>query len=406
MCQLLCIILLLPAGCGSEDNYTYVSYDDCGLGVGNWVDNVYINKATIHAGDEGAAYLKDNDYKLENDGSFYGEDYINIEGWIAFEKNIKKIGYSIDGGAPVFNGTLTKVEDALLYNTGKYGKRFTVDICVEGVEGEHTVNLVAKLSDGTLVIMDGKYKKAKEQYFLPYGGNVVTTITYTGAHTEIVIPETKYTVRADWKKADEGLLDTDDLEEAKAMADKNLRRGYGVFDNTGNLVYAPVSEPAMRILREAYWVAKYCRENGFVYDNAPINPAINCDAKNFSCDRLVCWSLYRAGWAEGQPYNSGLVVYDAGHNIDFKDFLEENNFTQITDYSELLPGDIVFTWSDPSTKHHTGHVFIFAGWTGEIGGSDYRYDGGSDFRIAQYQPYIEGCGDIAYKFAYAYRAPN
>ena len=150
----------------------------------------------------------------------------------------------------------------------------------------------------------------------------------------------------------------------------------------------------MKLLHEADWVADYCRENGFTYGDAPINPAINCDAKNFSCDRLVEWALYRAGYTD-QPYSHGLVVYDESGSRDLSAYCEKLGFEKITDKKELLPGDIVFVGNGTP-----GHTFIFAE---RISGStNYRYDGGSDWRISQVQPYAE-TGDDMSRFLYAYR---
>lgn len=78
----------------------------------------------------------------------------------------------------------------------------------------------------------------------------------------------------------------------------------------------------------------YARANGFAYGDAPINPAIDHRAKKVSCDRLVCWVLYRAGFTE-QPFVQGVVV-SAMHT-----WAEKNGFLEITDKTALEPGDIV-----------------------------------------------------------------
>ena len=61
------------------------------------------------------------------------------------------------------------------------------------------------------------------------------------------------------------------------------------------------------ILKEAKWVTDYVRENGFRYGDAPMNPAIDHEAKLVSCDRLVDWVMYRVGFTD-QVERQGMVV--------------------------------------------------------------------------------------------------
>ena len=124
-------------------------------------------------------------------------------------------------------------------------------------------------------------------------------------------------------------------------------------------------------------MTEYARANGFTYGDAPINPAINHRAKKVSCDRLVCWVLYRAGFTE-QPFVQGVVV-SAMHT-----WAEKNGFLEITDKTALEPGDIVLVRPNRSGTYAL-HTFLYAGET-DTAGYCYRYDHGSDDRIRSDQP--------------------
>lgn len=173
------------------------------------------------------------------------------------------------------------------------------------------------------------------------------------------------------------VFSTEDLEAAKALCDSEKQYGYRVADADGRVVYAPYTLLQCDILREAKAVTDYARANGFAYGDAPINPAIDHRAKKVSCDRLVCWTLYRAGFTD-QPFTQGVVV-SAMHT-----WAEKNGFPEITDKAALEPGDIVLVRPNGSGTYAL-HTFLYAGETDEAG-IFYRYDHGSDARIRSVQP--------------------
>lgn len=173
------------------------------------------------------------------------------------------------------------------------------------------------------------------------------------------------------------VFSTEDLEAAKALCDSEKQYGYRVADADGRVVYAPYTLLQCDILREAKAVTDYARANGFAYGDAPINPAIDHRAKKVSCDRLVCWTLYRAGFTD-QPFTQGVVV-SAMHT-----WAEKNGFPEITDKAALEPGDIVLVRPNGSGTYAL-HTFLYAGETDEAG-IFYRYDHGSDARIQSVQP--------------------
>lgn len=165
------------------------------------------------------------------------------------------------------------------------------------------------------------------------------------------------------------------LEKAKEDAKKNERFGYVVYDSEGKLVYNPTTSlKASEILYQARIIADYMRKNGYSYGHASINPAIakgmpDCD-KLCSCDRLVSWALYNAGFTD-QPYLHGLTD-------ELIPFMLRHGFTEITDMNELMPGDVIYVgYRDQPAPY--GHVFIHAGRAAQ--NDCYRYDAGSVDRI-------------------------
>lgn len=180
--------------------------------------------------------------------------------------------------------------------------------------------------------------------------------------------------------------------EAKAYADENKLYGSVVLKNKKEIVYAPCREMGSEILYQAKIVCDFIRDDGFVYGNAPINPAFDYEAHLVSCDRLVDWILYRVGFTD-QPYEGGKCVAGPG----LTNWCIDNGFTKISNLEDLEPGDVVFVRADANGNPQ--HTFINAGYGSA--GLYYRYDAGSDTRIKSTQPSIEGIFD----FMYAYRAP-
>lgn len=166
-----------------------------------------------------------------------------------------------------------------------------------------------------------------------------------------------------------------------------------------------------KLMEEAQIVTDFMKDEGFIYGDAKINPAINWayldpekaddpNEKIVSCDRLVDWILYRAGFTN-QPYSHGMNVWS------LITWCEEHNFEKLTDVNILQAGDIVFV--NPDSQNMPKHVFMCASDKDE-NGNYLRYDAGSNERIqcikgtevnAGHQPFLEPIGG----FMYAYR-PN
>ena len=153
------------------------------------------------------------------------------------------------------------------------------------------------------------------------------------------------------------------------------------------------------LLSQAKEITDYVRINNFNYGDAPVNPAINHDAKLVSCDRCVGWFLYNVGYTD-QPESHGIGVGV------MPNWLEKQGFQKITNQSEIKAGDVIFV--NPNSNGVPQHVFLLGNPVGN--GVWERYDCGSVNRIrltGQYssyssQPFHESIGN----FMYAYRSPN
>ena len=86
---------------------------------------------------------------------------VNAGGWTGATYKINRLGYTVDGGEPVFAGvTLTELPDSdpvkQEVNAGKYGVRFSIyrDFKDDGLSaGNHTVVLVAELDDDAKTVL-------------------------------------------------------------------------------------------------------------------------------------------------------------------------------------------------------------------------------------------------------------
>ena len=194
-----------------------------------------------------------------------------------------------------------------------------------------------------------------------------------------------------------GNLDTSELEDvtsdSEEISDGDDNSSVGISGTTngkGNV---------QELLTAAREVTDYVKENDFNYGNAPINPAINHDAKLVSCDRCVGWFLYKIGYTD-QPEQNGLALGS------LQRYCESHGFTKITNVSEVQPGDIMFV--NPMSNGNPGHTYLLGNPLGN--GLWERYDCGSVYRIkltGQYsgyshQPFHEGLST----FLYAYRMPG
>ena len=183
------------------------------------------------------------------------------------------------------------------------------------------------------------------------------------------------------------------LDEAKAECDKQKKYGCRVADENGAVVYTPYSLLQCDLLREGHYITEYARKTGFKYGDSCTNPGINHRPLRTSCDRLVDWILYRAGFTD-QPLVQGCVV------SNLISWCKEHKFKKITDINELQAGDIIFVRPDKNGSPQ--HVFMLASDV-DRNGKALRYDHGSDTRINSKQPTKEPVSYAEAPFICAYR---
>ncbi len=163
------------------------------------------------------------------------------------------------------------------------------------------------------------------------------------------------------------------LEEAKALAEQHKLVGGQVVDELGRYVWAPHGELTAQLLYAGKWITDYVRDNDFVYGHAPVNLAWDHSAKTISCDRLVDWILFEAGYTDQIVQHGPCCSSPALTN-----WCIAHGFEKIERIEDLEPGDVIFT--RPSPAGDPLHTFLHAG-KGEEEGMYYRYDCGSRNRI-------------------------
>ena len=182
------------------------------------------------------------------------------------------------------------------------------------------------------------------------------------------------------------------LESAIKRCDRMKQFGYRVANEKGEIVYTPYSLLQSNLLREGKYITEYARAEHFKYGDSCTNPGINHRPHRTSCDRLVDWILYRAGFTD-QPTVQGYVV------SNMPEWCEEMGFKKITRMEDLQPGDIIFV--RPHAQGFPLHTFMLA--SNYNGNSTLRYDHGSDHRIMSSQPSTEPVSYNDAPFMYAYR---
>ncbi|MBO5042031.1 MAG: hypothetical protein J6D87_03610 [Clostridia bacterium] len=183
------------------------------------------------------------------------------------------------------------------------------------------------------------------------------------------------------------------LDSAIKRCDRQKQFGYRVANEKGEIVYTPYSLLQCNLLREGKYVTEYAREMNFKYGDSCTNPGINHRPLRTSCDRLVDWVLYRAGFTD-QPIIQGCVV------SNLYSWCQDMGFIKITRIEDLQAGDIIFVNPHP-VDGGPMHVFMLA--EDARNGQALRYDHGSDSRIMSVQPTLEPISYENAPFLFAYR---
>lgn len=182
------------------------------------------------------------------------------------------------------------------------------------------------------------------------------------------------------------------LEDAIKRCDKYKQFGYRVANEKGEIVYTPYSLLQSNLLREGNYITVYAKEEKFKYGDSCTNPGVNHRPHRTSCDRLVDWILYRAGFTD-QPLVQGCVV------SNLHSWCRDMGFEKITRVEDLQAGDIIFV--RPGANGGPEHVFMLA--ADPVKGYALRYDHGSDSRIMSTQPTKEPISYPDAPFLFAYR---
>lgn len=96
------------------------------------------------------------------DGSDGSIQTLRIRGWIGFNKAIESFGYKIGDAEPVYGDFATPTEDGVRAAGGEFASRFEITVPVAGLTGRNPVAAVVKLTDGTVIVLDGDYSAATQ----------------------------------------------------------------------------------------------------------------------------------------------------------------------------------------------------------------------------------------------------
>lgn len=134
----------------------YVEWSEYGKGNALSCDTIYVNdgESRVDNVEDGApnlvAWMTAHDNTI--DGSDSSISTLYPKGWIGLDQKIAAIGYSIDDGAPVYpDNVMADAEDPVKTAGGEFAVRFKLPIDVSKLSGKHTIVMVVKLEDGTVV---------------------------------------------------------------------------------------------------------------------------------------------------------------------------------------------------------------------------------------------------------------
>ncbi len=147
----------------------------------------YINSALYH-------YIVGSNYFPTREKLFEAteSDAIKLRGWVGFTKEIKNFGYYFDGQSDNINidyMAFVLTEDSILASGGKLASRYLINADTTSLTpGEHTVNFVVTLSDGSIAELgDMKFILRHKNGFIPsaptisgFDKNSITLLPTTG----------------------------------------------------------------------------------------------------------------------------------------------------------------------------------------------------------------------------------
>lgn len=189
-------------------------------------------------------------------------------------------------------------------------------------------------------------------------------LIYSGAAKQI------YRVRKSWADTKSQVGAYSVLANAEKVCDKYP--GYSVYDNKGKAVYTSPTKPdPMQKLFDAC-LAQAKHMKNYTYNWKKWNPrTIEMSAKYGTCITFVACVLQRLGiiksgqfiWHDGKGYGNGKV-YGAVNDKMTVTYMNNKTLTSLK--SQLIGGDIVMVDDNKSGRSGDGgHIFIMSGkWNG------------------------------------------
>ena len=128
----------------------YELWDDYGYGVRSQIDRIIADGTDISNGAPG-------DYLALNKYTIYGRyDTLVFEGWAGYDMPMYAVGYTINDGENILEGTLTEVEEGS--HAAQYGgdnvSYYSISVPVTEYKEKTKITLLAKLEDDTVVTLN------------------------------------------------------------------------------------------------------------------------------------------------------------------------------------------------------------------------------------------------------------
>ncbi|MBP3463058.1 MAG: hypothetical protein J6K45_01030 [Clostridia bacterium] len=312
--------------------------------------------------------------------TFIGDDYIL---GIKNNVNIENAEYYYEGMPGIENqGTNNPGPQYWLDNIAQLPSKLKKVVICTGVGDPREYEEMKGLIDA----LNKKYDYAIKIY-------VVEVLHVTANHTDAdainkiidtynshVRNKCKVTPNATFIEASKGLVQngymingkSDGEGSGRVLADSEYDKfakniAFGVNDSKYISHNATDEQFVIDLLKSAKQVTSTIKEKEFQYGNADympprtnekideVNGTTDEDGnKKITTDKMISWALYKCGYKD-QP-ESGLSV---GEDGDFISYLEEKEWTKITEEDEIIPGDIVFT--DQIDEDKANHVYLYAG---------------------------------------------
>lgn len=318
----------------------------------------------------------DDDYDVLKGMTFIGDDYIK---GIKENVNIEDAEYYYEGCPEITNqGTNNPGPQYWLDNIAQLPSKLKKVVICTGAGDPREYEEMKGLIDA----LNKKYDYAIKIY-------VVEVLHVTENHTDAdkvnkiidtynshVRNKCKVTANATFIEASTGLLQNGYMingdSSGRVLASSEFERFVknivlGVNDSK-YISNNPTDEKfVLDLLKSAKQVTTTIKENEFQYGNADYMPPRTNEKvdeangttdedgnKKITTDKMISWALYKCGYKD-QP-ESGLSV---GEDGDFITYLEDKEWTKITDEEDIIPGDIVFT--DQIGEDKAKHVYLYAG---------------------------------------------